>query len=301
MILRASLIVLSLLRLESTRRCLEALDAQKQPEDEILVVDNGSTPDVVAWLRDFAAGRQDVTLLLNETNRGTSRGRNQGAARARGEWLVFVDNDVELAPGCLDRLTERAGRSDRPLCVPKILSGRERVLIGPPALVAEGAPSHPSAVGLRFERVYGADEPPVNQAGFVSWYPSTCMLVPRAVFEAAGGFDEQYEIAEEDKDFCLTVGRQGHRIAYVPEARVLHLDRDQSPEYRAIRDRREILKQDLDRFEAKWQCRAVLECTRGYLESLGLTPQQIELKRRFDIFTTVVEDPARPEDQETAE
>ena len=297
---RASLIVLSLLRLESTRCCLAVLDAQKRPEDEILIVDNGSTPDVVTWLSEFAADRDDVTLLLNESNRGTSRGRNQGAARARGKWLVFVDNDVELAPGCLDRLIERAEASDRPLCVPKILSERDRVLMGPPALVAGGPSASPSCVGLRFERAYASDDPAVNEAGFVPWYPSTCILVPRRAFDAAGGFDEQYEIAEEDKDFCLAVGRAGHRIAYVPEAQVRHRDRDQSSEYRAIRDRRAVLKQDLDRFEAKWQCRAVLECTRGYLEALGLTAGQIELKRRFDIFTTVVDDPAEPGEEETA-
>ncbi len=79
------------------RRCLTAL-AARPPGCEVLVVDDGSTDDSSSVAATFGA-----RVLRLEANRGPAAARNHGARHAHGEILFFVDADVVLAPGALER------------------------------------------------------------------------------------------------------------------------------------------------------------------------------------------------------
>ena len=106
-----SLIVPSFNALERTRECIQAVLRNREVGFplEILVVDNGSTDGSREWL----AEQPDVRLIENDENLGAPRARNQALAQARGEWIVFMDNDVIVTPGWLSRLRRHAG--GRPL------------------------------------------------------------------------------------------------------------------------------------------------------------------------------------------
>src|SRR5947209_7019769 len=94
-----------------TRACFEALVATT-PEHvyEVVLVDNGST-DGTGELLDALAG--DVTIIRNRVNRGFAGACNQGAAAARGEYYVFLNNDTEPLPGWLEPLTGTADGNAR--------------------------------------------------------------------------------------------------------------------------------------------------------------------------------------------
>jgi len=79
---------------ETLPRCLTALLREADAQTEIIVVDDGSQDDTAALAHEF-----EVTLLTLETNSGPGIARNQGALQARGEFLVFVDADVEIQSG----------------------------------------------------------------------------------------------------------------------------------------------------------------------------------------------------------
>src|SRR5256885_16165368 len=89
-----------------TQACLEALVAAT-PEHmyDVVLVDNGST-DGTGDLLDALAG--DVTIIRNRVNRGVAGACNQGAAGARGEDHVFLNNDTEPLPGWFEPPTGRA-------------------------------------------------------------------------------------------------------------------------------------------------------------------------------------------------
>jgi len=93
-----SIVTLTHNKLDYTRRCLAGHLQTGYSPWELVVVDNGSTDGTREWLEEFRAlaAQSGVTvhIILNEGNIGCSTARNQGAARAGGEHIVFVDNDV---------------------------------------------------------------------------------------------------------------------------------------------------------------------------------------------------------------
>ena len=77
---------------ELTRACLESLRPTLGTRDRVVVVDNGSQDQTPAGLRAY----KWVEVITNETNRGFAVASNQGAARAEGEIVVFLNNDTVL-------------------------------------------------------------------------------------------------------------------------------------------------------------------------------------------------------------
>lgn len=80
---------------------LDSVRRQTIAPDEIVVVDDASTDDTAAWVRQHFP---DVLVIVSEQNGGTSVARNRGAAQAKGEILVFLDHDDELLPHALATL-----------------------------------------------------------------------------------------------------------------------------------------------------------------------------------------------------
>ncbi len=110
-------------RLPILRKCLRALEAQRlePPVDgfEVVLVDDGSTDETVAWLQENARELPHVRLIQQEHG-GPAEGRNRGVDHARGDVIVFIDSDLVVLPDflvCHARALERTWqkRGDR-LC-----------------------------------------------------------------------------------------------------------------------------------------------------------------------------------------
>lgn len=93
------------------RRAVGSVLAQTFPDVEVVVVDDGPSPEVAA----FVAGHADerVRLIRHETNRGVATARNTGVAAARGEYLAFLDDDDVWLPHKLERQLAAAGAGAR--------------------------------------------------------------------------------------------------------------------------------------------------------------------------------------------
>jgi len=175
---------------------LEALAAQTLPvaRREILIVLDGVLP------AEGMAGRAAATgaaLLALPQRSGPGAARNHGAARARGAWLAFTEDDVTPAPDWLEQAARRIERE--------------------PALdVIEGLTEKPG--GRRVHR----------HAGRHALYLPTNLFVKRATFERSGGYcTEFFDPARgiyfrEDADFGFTLEKLGARVALEPASRVTH-------------------------------------------------------------------------------
>ncbi|MBI4575670.1 MAG: glycosyltransferase [Planctomycetes bacterium] len=206
----ASVVVPIYNNLPLTRRCLAALLAATDRPFEVVVVDNGSCDGTAAFL-DATAG---LTVVRHAENRGFAAACNAGARAARGEWLVLLNNDTEPRQGWLRPLVAalEAGAGAAGSLLVYGDGGVQHAGLG---ITPGGDPFHP----------YGRRplvECPGRVARAVQAVTGACLATPRALYLQEGGLDEGYRNGFEDLDYCLRLGRSGHRVVYEPASVVLH-------------------------------------------------------------------------------
>jgi GT2 family glycosyltransferase len=196
--------------------CVDALRRSVLPTDtEILVVANGTPSDQIEALDRF----DDIVMIRSRANLGFAGGNNLAAAVARGNMLVFINDDSMVEPGCIDVLV-RAARADPTIgAVGSRISSVDGVLQEAGALVwADGAAVHIGAGTAGDGDVHG----PLRDVDYVS---ANGLLVLRSVWDIVGGFDERFFPAYyEDVDLCFAVRAAGYRVVYQSDARLRHLE-----------------------------------------------------------------------------
>ncbi len=225
-------------KVEYTRKCIEALAATVDAGDpvEFVVVDNGSTDGTPAFLATLSG---DVVLVRNTGNLGFAAACNQGARVARGESILFLNNDTVPQPGWLRALVTAAEEENAAICGARLLYPDGRVQHAGIAFDRRG-------VGYHIFNGLPKDDPAVSKRRPFQAVTAACMLVRRSLFEELGGFDEGYRNGFEDVDFCLRARQTGHRVLYAPESVVVH--HEESTEGRKTHDR-----ENLERFLARWK------------------------------------------------
>lgn len=171
---------------------------------EIIVVNDGASDEIAAWL-----GKADDTkTVATDRLAGVAKGYNLGAAEATGDKLVFMRDHMYVAEGWLDSLNA---------CLDK---HSDAAMVGPVCNGISGA----QRLGLSCETMqqlnYAAQAMAVTREGksrLVSRLISGLLLIRRKTFEELGGFDERFELeAYEDDDLCYRALRRGYRL-YVAE------------------------------------------------------------------------------------
>ncbi|MBI4003951.1 MAG: glycosyltransferase [Candidatus Omnitrophica bacterium] len=143
---------------------------------------------------------RDWELIVNTEPPNPARGRNRGAAQAKGRWLVFLDDDVRL--GHRHHLADLAAALERlgPHCA-----------VGVPCRLAFGL----SAFQRRFAREEFAERIPASRRLVeVAWRDAIdgrCLAIPRQTFEAVGGFDEQL-VSAEDYELLYRLQSRGVKL-----------------------------------------------------------------------------------------
>ena len=180
-------------------RCLRSIWRLDFPADryEIRIVDNGSTDNTQQILHNLGVDFQIVE------NANVASLRNQAAARSRGDYIAFVDADVELTPGWLQQGLAVFAQQQTPA---EPDSQHETQ-----AVVASGCFPRIPPQATWVQKVWDMQQRGRIQAGPpqpIAWLPSMNLLVRRTMFETVGGFDEQLETTE-DVDLCYRLGQQG--------------------------------------------------------------------------------------------
>jgi glycosyltransferase involved in cell wall biosynthesis len=102
---RISAVLMTRSRPELLGRALESI-AQQEVPCRLLVIDQGSTPEMAARIAAVCAGHGGVELHRSEVNLGAPAGRNLGVELTRGELVLFLDDDAELMPGALGHMVD---------------------------------------------------------------------------------------------------------------------------------------------------------------------------------------------------
>jgi GT2 family glycosyltransferase len=201
--------------------CLDSLRRTLPAATEVIVVDNGSTDGSAALVR---ARMPEARLLVNETNRGFAAACRQGADQARGEFLVFLNQDVRAEPGWLEALLEPFRDPTVGLTTPTILW-----MDDPERIQSCGQDVH--YTGLVFARNFGASRAAVTGAPFadVAAVSGAAFAIRRKVWEELGGFTDMFYMYYEETDLSWRAGRAGYRCLHVPASVVYHAGRLDRP------------------------------------------------------------------------
>lgn len=199
-----------------TLACLRALAAHP-PETpfEVIVVDDGCSDETPAALPQIGGARYH----RRAQNGGFIAACNDGALLARGEYLIFLNNDTIPQPGWLDALLGTfvehpdAGLVGAQLLYP---DGRQQEAGG--VVFADGS-------GWNYGRFESPEDPRFGYLRDCDYVSGAALAIPRALFAQLGGFDTRYAPAYyEDTDLAFAVRAAGKRVLYQPAARVIHAE-----------------------------------------------------------------------------
>lgn len=192
---------------------------------EIIVVDNASTDDTVETLHSKFP---KVKVIQNQQNVGFGVANNQGFAIASGDYVLLLNTDAFIKPGCIENLLKT------------IQSDNNIGVVGPKILNEDGTlqPSvHPFPGPLRavleywwLERLFRPGTPfgsyrkwSYSQQADVPWLIGACMLVRKSVINETDGFSKEFFMYAEETDWQKRIRNNGWRIVFTPNAECTHL------------------------------------------------------------------------------
>lgn len=189
---------------------------------ELVIVDHESRcEETLAYLDHLTSTRTNVRRLRAGGVFNWSALSNQGAREARGEVVLFLNNDVSItSPEWLREMVRQAWRPDVGAVGACLLYDDGTIQHAGVVLNMTGMAGHVFRQGAPDVATIGGAPFMVREVTAVT---GACMAVRREVFERAGGFDEaELAVSYNDVDFCLRLRHLGFRNIYTPFARLIH-------------------------------------------------------------------------------
>ncbi len=191
---------------------------------EVIIVDNGSREaETLEWLDQLGRNDSRFRVLRADEPFNWSRLNNRGAAIAKGEVLVFLNNDTEvITRDWLERLVETACRDDVAACGPLLLYA-DRTIQHAGVVVGMGGWADHVFKGMDASHMQRFFVSPMMRRN-VAAVTGACVAIQSTKFRELGGFDESFLVCGSDVEICLRGLSRGLLTVYLPEVRLLHLE-----------------------------------------------------------------------------
>ncbi len=201
---------------------LPSVHASTYENVKIVVADNASTDDSIAFLK---AHYPSIEIIVNNTNEGFAKGYNLALKNVEAKYFVLLNSDVEVTPGWIEPIISLMENDNTiAACQPKILDYKNKL-----AFEYAGAAGgwidilgYPFARGRIFEDIE-QDNGQYNDAIACFWATGASLFVRAEVYKALGGLDEYFFAHQEEIDLCWRMQLSGYKVYVQPASVVYHV------------------------------------------------------------------------------
>jgi GT2 family glycosyltransferase len=214
-----SIIVLNYNSADYIECCVDSVQTQSYPETELIIVDNASSDGSIDLVEPFARKDSSIRIIRNRENLGFASGMNAGALEANGEYLMFLNTDVVLAPDYVSIALNALLKSE---CRVGVVGGRIfRLVAGERTGEIDSGPIY---LGRGF---YHKIDDAVGKRSFVFGPAGSCPLVSKKMLddialENGDYYDSSYFMYAEDTDLWFRAQLRGWKCLYEPQAIAWH-------------------------------------------------------------------------------
>ena len=199
-----------------TMDLLESLRASRYKNLEILVVDNASPKDNPDVIKEKYP---EVTLIKSEENLGFAGGNNLGVKAAKGDYLLFINNDTIVPENFIQPLVDTLERDPSiGMVSPKIKFHWDASLIQ----YAGYTPMNHWTIRNSSIGYHQKDDGAYDQPGETESIHGAAMMVPKQVVDQVGMMTEIYFLYYEEHDWAAMIKRAGYKVYYQPQSYILH-------------------------------------------------------------------------------
>lgn len=241
---RVSIIVLCYNQLSYTRQCVESiLKNTAYPNYELILVDNNSTDDTAAYLREIEVGNVNIRCILNKTNRGFAGGNNDGIDASTGEYIVLLNNDTLVTRGWMTSMVKHCSRGNVGIV------GAVTNSIGNEAQIEVGYSDVENMPAFAYDYTSKHMNETYPHDGILAMF---CVMFSRRLVDKIGKLDENYGIGMfEDDDYSFAAKAAGFELILPEDVFIHHFG---SVSFKKLQDEthRKLFEKNKAYFEKKW-------------------------------------------------
>ena len=231
--------------------CLHSILEKSTWENyEIIIVENNSTErGTFDYYKQIRAKNARVNVVKWEGSFNYSSICNYGASFSTGEYLLMLNNDIEvITPSWMEEMLMLAQRDDVGMVGAKLYYPNDTVQHAGIAIGLGGVAGHVYRYSPRASKGYMKRLAVVNDLSAVT---AACVLIPKNVWKIVDGFDESFAVGYNDVDLCLRVRAADYLIVWTPYAELYHYESisrgaDESA------DKRKRYEGEVERFQKRW-------------------------------------------------
>jgi len=211
-----SIIIVTWNTAKITQKCVQTIN-KFLDNPEIIIVDNGSEDNTVKLL----SSEKNIKIIENHANLGFAKANNIGLKYATGEYILFMNSDIELIDDSINDLF-------------KYFQDKDNIgIIGPKFLNPDLTPQasvFPKQSALNAFKEFWLNQPnsyskyiPNTKEPIKVWSISGgCILTRKSFFESIGSWNEKYFFYFEDMDLCRKINKISKDVVYFPKCQIIH-------------------------------------------------------------------------------
>jgi GT2 family glycosyltransferase len=214
---KVSIIIPAYNQANYTLACVDSIiQNTKGVSYEIIIMDDNS-PDPKA--KEIEKYMENVIFISNGINYGFLENCNKGARLAKGEYILFLNNDTNVQPGWLNSLVE-------------LIESDEKIgMVGSKLIYPNGQQQEAGGIiwkdasAWNFGRLDDPTKPEYNYVKECDYISGASIMIRKELWDKIGGFDKRYKPAYfEDSDLAFEVRKHGYKVMFQPKSVVVHFE-----------------------------------------------------------------------------